>query len=117
LLHSVVVGPSNGPVILSDGARVRIRGRLERDFKLSIGFGTRFARGGFAGKYSLVRDIDVDGESGGIFELDLPLEKFARKNSRFPSSPYGQELGWLWIQTVKQDAGLEVLSVELVSAE
>ncbi len=115
LLHSAVVGPSNEPVILSEGARIRIRGRLERDFKVSIGFGTHFARGGFAGKYSLVRDIDVDAESDGSFELDLQLEEFARKNSRFPESSSGQELVWLWIQTVKQDAGLEVLSVELMS--
>ena len=64
-----------------------------------------------------MRAIDVDGESGGSFELDLPLEEFARKNSRFPISSSGQELVWLWIQTVKQDAGLEVLSVELLSAE
>ena len=117
LLHSAVVGPSNEPVILSGGARIRIRGWLERDFKVSIGFGTHFARGGFAGKYSLVRDVDVDvvGGSGGSFELDLPLEAFARKNSRFPSSSSGQELVWLWVQTVKQDAGLEITGVELVS--
>ena len=115
LLHTAVVGPSDEPVILSDGARIRINGRLERDFKVSIGFGTHFARGGFAGKYSLVRNLDFDAENGGNFELDLPLEEFARKNNRFPESSSGQELVWLWIQTVKQDAGLEVLSVELVS--
>ena len=117
LLYTAVVGPSNGPVVLSSGAHIRIRGRLERDFKVSLGIGTHFPRGGFAGKYSLVRelDIDVDRVAGGHYELDLPLDDFARENNRFPVSASGQELVWLWIQTVKQDAGLEIISVELIT--
>ena len=34
--------------------------------------------------------------------------------TRFPASTIGQELGWIWIQTVREDAGLEVTSVELI---
>lgn len=117
LLHSAVVGPTDGPVLLSEGARFRIRGRLDRSHNVSVGFGTHFVRGGFAGKYSLQRTIEVDSGDGGRFDLELTLEKFSPKSIRFPASASGQELIWFWIQTVEQDAGLEILSVELLAAE
>ncbi len=117
LLYSAVVGPTIGPALLSKGARFRIRGRLERSYKLGVGFGTHYARGGFAGKYSLERRVEVDAGAGGGFELELTLEEFPRKNDRFPESASGQELVWFWIQTVEEDVGLEVLSVELLAAE
>ena len=34
-----------------------------------------------------------------------------------PESPVGHELVWLWIQTVKEDVGLKVISVELLDSE
>ena len=117
LLHSAVVGPTDGPVILSDRARFRIRGHLDRSFKLSIGFGTHFARGGFAGKYSAERAIVVESGEDGRFDLELALEEFSKKNSQFPASASGHELVWFWIQTVKEDVGLKVFSVELLAAE
>ena len=33
----------------------------------------------------------------------------------FPESSVGHELVWMWILTVKEDAGLEIISVELLS--
>ena len=117
LLHTTVVGPTDGPVILSDKARFRIRGRLDHSFKVSVGFGTHFSRGGFAGKYSLERTIEIDAGEDGRFDLELALEKFPRKNKRFPASPSGHELVWFWVQTVKEDLGLEIFSVELLVAE
>ena len=117
LLHSAVVGPTDGPVILSDKARFRIRGRLDHSFKVSVGFGTHFPRGGFAGKYSLERAIEIDAGEDGRFDLELALEKFPRKNKRFPAAPSGHELVWFWVQTVKEDLGLEIFSVELLVAE
>ena len=120
LLHTAVVGPSIGassPVLLTEGARFRIRGKLQRSHRVSFGFGTREARGGFSGKFATKRKIEIDQNAEGHFELELSLDDFPRVRSHFPSSPVGHELGWFWIQTVKKDVGLEVFSVELISAD
>jgi ferric-dicitrate binding protein FerR (iron transport regulator) len=120
LLHSVVVGPSGGahpPVLLTEGARFRIRGKLRRSYRVGFGFGTRQARGGFSGKFATKREIEIDQNAEGHFELELFLDDFTRKRNRFPSSPVGHELGWFWIQTLQKDVGLEVSSVELISPE
>ena len=47
--------------------------------------------------------------------MELSLDEIPRMKESFPGSPAGQELGWVWIQTVREDAGLEVTSVELIS--
>lgn len=116
LLHSAVLGPSigrNRPVLLSEGARFRIRGRLDEDYKISFGFGTHHDRGGFSGKFSTKRTIERDAQ--GWFEIELALADFQRMRSRFVESPVGHELVWLWIQTYQKDVGLGVFSVELLS--
>ena len=120
LLHSAVVGPAIGampPVLLTEGARFRIRGRLDQNFSVSFGFGTHHARGGFSGKFATERRIELDQNAEGRFEIELPLDAFPRVRSRFPASPAGHELVWFWIQTPREDAGLEVLGVELISPE
>ena len=119
LLYTAVVGPANGslpPVLLTEGAKFRIQGRLDRTFQVSIGFGTHAARGGFSGKYSTSRKINV-GPGGGEFELELDLSDLPRVRKGFPESAVGHELVWFWIQTVEKDVGLEVFSVELLSSE
>jgi hypothetical protein len=63
------------------------------------------------------RKIEFSEESKGEFEIELALDEFSRTRSRFPESSIGHEIAWLWIQTVKEDAGLEVISVELVGSE
>ena len=118
LLHSVVVRPSdsNGtPVLLTEGARLRVVGRLERSCAVSFGFGTHRVRGVLSGKYALSRKIELAGQAEGQFEMELSLDEIPRMKESFPGSPAGQELGWVWIQTVREDAGLEVTSVELIS--
>ena len=117
LLHTAVAGPTNGslpPVLLTDGARFRIHGRLEQSYQVSFGFGTHHADGGFSGKYATNRKINVDPGEGGHFEIELALDEFPRKAARFPESPAGHELVWFWIQTVEKDMGLEISSVELL---
>ncbi len=48
---------------------------------------------------------------------ELTLEDFPPMKNYFPESPVGHEIVWLWIQTVKEAAGLEVISVELLQPE
>jgi len=117
LLHTAVVGPANGPfppVLLTEGARFRILGRLDRSYRMSFGFGTHHAGGGFSGKYATEREISIDPGTGGRFELEIGLDEFPRMGSRFPESPAGDELIWFWIQTLEKDVGLEISSVELL---
>jgi len=118
LLHSVVVGPSdaNGtPVLLTKGARLRVVGRLGRSCAVGFGFGTHRVRGRLSGKYDLSRKIELAEEAEGRFEIELNLSEIPRMKESFPGSSVGQELGWLWVQTVHEDVGLEVTSVELIS--
>ena len=120
LLHSVVVRPSdsNGtPVLLTEGARLRVVGRLERSCSLHFGFGTHRVRGVLSGKYNLSRKIELAEEAEGKFEVELYLDDISRMKEIFPESPVGQELGWMWIQTVREDVGLEVTGVELISKQ
>ena len=120
LLHSVVVRPSdsNGtPVLLTEGARLRVVGRLERSCSLHFGFGTHRVRGVLSGKYHLSRKIELAEEAEGKFEVELYLDDISRMKEIFPESPVGQELGWMWIQTVREDVGLEVTGVELISKQ
>ena len=120
LLHSAVVGPALDelpPVLLSKEARFRIVGRLDRSFRINLGFGTNQARGGFSGKFSAERKIDIGPDSDGQFELELSLHDFSRMRDSFPHSASGHELIWFWIQTVEKDVGLELLSVELISSD
>lgn len=118
LLHSVVLGPSVGrgqPVLLAEGARFLIRGRLDEGHEVNFGFGTHYERGGLSGKFSTRKKIAY-GENGD-FEIELTLADFQRMKSRFTESPAGHELVWLWVQTHRKDVGLGISSVELLSPE
>ena len=120
LLYTAVAGPAIGatpPVLLTEGARFRIHGRLGRSFPVSFGFGTHHVGGGLSGKFATERKIEVNQNAQGYFDLDLTLDEFSRMKSRFPESAAGHELVWFWIQTREKDVGLEVLSIELLSPD
>ncbi|MEM7011055.1 MAG: FecR family protein, partial [Verrucomicrobiota bacterium] len=112
LLHSIVLDPSAKdlpPVLVSEGARLRFRGRLKREFPVNFGFTTYHARGGFSGKFSTMRKL-----TAGTFEVEIPVESYRRTRERFPDSSIGHEMHYLWIQTLREDAGLTIESAELV---
>lgn len=116
LLHSVVFDPSSRkspPLQLVAGSRVIIRGRMDRSHQIHPGFATKKERGGFAGKYAVKNGSPIKIDKGGRFEAEFPLISFVSTNPRFPKSPVGQEMMYLWINTVKSDAGLVVESIEL----
>lgn len=118
LLYTAVVGPRGRkmqPVLLSKGARFRIRGHLDQPYQVDFGFGTHHARGGLSGKFSVKRKLKPDQD--GWFDVELALEDFVRMRSRFVESPAGHELVWLWVQTHRKDVGLSLSSVDLLSPE
>ncbi len=116
LLHSVVLDPSAGnrsPLVLSAGLRIRVHGRIKTAYKINLGFATRKPRGGFYGKYQIKKGRMIHPDAEGKFVIELDLNEFNRRRERFPESPLGHEMAYLWIQTVRKDVGLSVESVEL----
>jgi ferric-dicitrate binding protein FerR (iron transport regulator) len=116
LLYSAVFDPSAGrlpPVQLASGTRVTVRGRIDREQRIDVGFGTNRTRGGEAGKYSVPRGVKVGPDEDGRFEFELKLNDFKPKRKHFSASPIGHEIDWLWVQTVKVDAGLVVESIAM----
>ena len=116
LLYSAVFDPSAGrlpPVRLAENSRFVVRGRIDRKGRVHIGFGTNRRRGGFVGKYSVPAGAIVTPDAAGRFAVEIELGAFEPTNARFPESPVGQEIDWLWVQTVRVDAGLVIESIEL----
>ncbi|MEM7395629.1 MAG: hypothetical protein AAF492_25130, partial [Verrucomicrobiota bacterium] len=81
--------------------------------RIHVGFGTNRSRGGFIGKYlAVIQKADLKTEEDGGFVIELPFEAFKPQKARFPPSPVGQDVDWIWIQTVRVDAGLVIQDVE-----
>ena len=116
LLYSAVFDPSprkSPPVQIVAGSQINIQGRMDRSERIHAGFATKKERGGFAGKYAVFKGSPVEIDADGKFQIEVPVSSFVSTNPRFPESPIGQEMMYLWIQTVKSDAGLVIESVEI----
>ena len=116
LLYSAVFDPSAGklpPVRLAKGSRFLITGRIDRKERIHIGFGTNRSRGGFVGKYNVPRKLEIVPDERGRFSIAIQLDAFEPIRERFPDSPVGHEIDWLWLQTLRVDAGLVIESIEL----
>lgn len=96
--------------LLNDGAHIRMVGRVAHDCEVHFGLTTHRVGGGFAGKYIASQRL---AGSEDHFELDLPITSFKRQYSCFPESLVGHELVDWWALTINQEAGLEIISVEL----
>lgn len=116
LLYSTVFDPSrhrSPPMQIKEGSQIVIQGRMDRPVRLHTGFATKRDRGGFSGKYAVYHGAPVELDENGQFQIELPLSSFLSTHERFPSSPVDQEMMFLWVQTVKSDAGLVIESVEV----
>ncbi len=98
--------------LLKDGAHLRIVGRLAYDGEVHFGLTTHHVGGGFAGKYIASRQLDGSDEP---FAIELPVTAFSRQYPCFPESLIAHELVDWWALTINHEAGLEILSVELLS--
>ena len=98
--------------LLKSGAHVRILGRLAEDCEVHFGLTTHRVGGGFAGKYIASRRLPA---SEDLFKMDLPITAFNRQYPCFPESLIGHELVDWWALTIDKEAGLEIISVELLA--
>lgn len=116
LLYTTVLDPSPkraAPFRLAADARLRVQGRMAKQKqRIQFGFATNTPHGGLAGKYAVPTGIDVQADPDGRFTIDLDLAEFLPVTERYPPSPIGQEVVYLWIQTVEVDAGLLVEGVQ-----
>jgi ferric-dicitrate binding protein FerR (iron transport regulator) len=103
-------------VMITDKTVFRVRGRLGLKHGVLFGLTTHHAKGGFAGKYLAGREVEATKGPGGVFEIELPIAHFRAQKEHFPKSPVGLELIDWWSLTVNRDAGLEIISVELVTS-
>lgn len=115
LLYTVVLDPSprrQPPFRIMAQSRLQVQGRMDPNHKrVQIGFATNHPHGGFSGKYSLPHGGPVEPDEAGQFTQDVGMDMFVPKKDGFPSSPMGQEVVYLWIQTVEIDTGLVIESV------
>ena len=112
LLHSIVLDPSAAGlprVKIQPGQSIVVKGRTLEAGRVHIGFATNHWEGGFAGKFASYHPV-----SGSEFEIELPLEEMTRTKPRFATLPNGQEMIYLWVQSVHKDIGLEIESAQLL---
>ena len=84
---------------------------------LLIGLTTQHLKGGFAGKHHAYRNAENVSQEGGDFELEIPVEEFTPEEPEHPKSAVGLGLYDWWCLTINEDAGLSVLSVELLAPD
>ena len=100
------------PVLLTEHARVRVRGRVYSRTALRVGLSAYRHDGGFAGKYSARVETEEFTGADNEFEIDLPLSCFRDENNP-AGSPVGNELVDWWCVTETSSAKVEITSVEL----
>ena len=105
-------GKGQPTALLNEGAHIRMVGRVAEDCEVHFGLTTHRVGGGFAGKYIASRKLSGSEED---FELELPITSFHRQYPCFPETLIGHEFVDWWALTINQEAGLEIISVELTS--
>ena len=103
-------GKDHPTALLDEGAHIRMVGRVADDCEVHFGLTTHRVGGGFAGKYIASRKLPG---SENHFALDLPITSFDRQYPCFPESLIGHEFVDWWALTINNEAGLEIISVEL----
>ena len=110
--------PDHKPVLLKEGWRFVLRGRLKVSDKIYFGIRVKQPGGDISGKFRAEMQAKVP---TGNFEAVFEAEEFAidpseRSPERLPKSPGGWLLHSVWCFTHKEGAsGLEVTEVELLA--
>jgi hypothetical protein len=79
-----------------------------------FGFSSQKFQGVFGGKFEVdVSPSDLD-QPGQIWQVDLPLDRFKALYPQLNQAAGGLQLIDVYALTVQEDAGLEILGVELI---
>ena len=95
-------GESRPTALLTEGAHVRVSGRIEVDCEVFFGLTTHRVGGEFGGKYITSRKLRGSNDR---IEIDLPLSAFARQYPCFPETLIGHQLVDWWALTINKEAG------------
>jgi ferric-dicitrate binding protein FerR (iron transport regulator) len=121
-IYTVGLGVSRGdmtPVNLRPGSRLQVRGRVRSPQKVYVGVTVRDADGAFAGRFQVTRPAEAF-SPGQDFDLVLQLGDFKLDPSlksvknKLPGTPFNLLVETIWCHTLDKQAGLEILSVELI---
>ena len=121
-IYTATFGVSHGdtpPVILQPASYLRVRGHIASTHKVYFGITVRHPEGEFAGRFQTIRPA-VEFPSGEDFEAILELRDFTldpsliKMKNKLPSAPFDLAVEAFWCHTLDQQAGLEIVEVELL---
>ena len=108
------------PVVVQEGSRLRVHGRVSTPQRIYIGLTVHKRNGDFAGNFQRVLPA-TKFTAGAGFELTLSLEDFsldpslAQIRDQLPAGPAGLVVQSFWCHSLDQPAGLGIFKVQLVS--
>ena len=106
--------PSQAPVIATQNARFRIRGRVYESVEVQFGISVNDQHGGFAGKHSINVSGNALKNGENDFDIELPIADF-REVTHLGSEIVGKELQDWWCVTKSRSSKIEITHVELLA--
>jgi ferric-dicitrate binding protein FerR (iron transport regulator) len=120
LLHVVgaaVWRASDAPVRIGPDSRFRFRGRTTRPVRIRFGVSTQRMQGVFSGKFEVDVPPQRQARDGDAFEVDLTLADLVAINPTLADTAEGLEVADIYALTILEDAGLEIVSIEVTGGE
>lgn len=103
------------PIVLVEGAKLRIQGGILTPAEIVFGISVHHSSGGFEGKYQLTRKFEKATESDWReFNFVAPVTDFQKKETK-NTELTNKELVELWCLTEGKNAKLEIRNVELLA--
>ena len=120
LLHVVgaaVWRASDAPVRIGPDSRFRFRGRTTRPVRIRFGVSTQRMQGVFSGKFEVDVPPQRQARDGDAFEVDLTLADLVAINPTLANTAEGLEVADIYALTILEDAGLEIVSIDVTGGE
>ena len=120
LLHVVgaaVWRASDTPVRIGPASRFRFRGRSTRPVAIRFGVSTQRMQGVFSGKFEVDVPPQRQARNGDAFEVELTPADLVAVNPTLANTAEGLEVADIYALTILEDAGLEIVSIEVTGEE
>jgi hypothetical protein len=108
---------SDAPVRIGPDSRFRFRGRTTRPVRIRFGVSTQRMQGVFSGKFEVDVPPQRQARDGDTFEVDLTLADLVAINPTLADTAEGLEVADIYALTILEDAGLEIVSIEVTGGE